>query len=161
MLTFRALLLAGALSSSAFRAQGQTPPAQPPAPQPQASASAGQAPKPVVSVPTVCGQAIPTPANLPPADSGPLVYLVVPCFQKQGGFSVIDPGTYVYYIQMHGSQPTPKIWVPYDDKAEKLILADFKRLMATNFLDDLSIDVQDYTFSNGVAGKLIVYDMEE
>ena len=38
---------------------------------------------------------------------------------------------------------------------------DFKRLWATNFLDDLSIDVQDYTFSNGVIGKLVTYNMEE
>ena len=41
------------------------------------------------------------------------------------------------------------------------MLADFKRLWATNFLDDLAVDVQDYRFSNGVIGKMIVYDMEE
>jgi outer membrane protein insertion porin family len=168
MLKFRALLFAGALAAMPPSAWAQTPPTPPPAGQAQAPATqpppapaAGQAPKPVVTVPTVCGQSIPTPAKQPPAGSGPLVYLVVPCFQKQGGFSVIDPGTYIYYIQMHGSQPSQNNWVAYDDKAEKIILADFKRLMATNFLDDLAIDVQDYTFSNGVAGKLIVYDMEE
>src|SRR3954467_893612 len=41
------------------------------------------------------------------------------------------------------------------------ILDDFKRLWATNFLDDLSIDVADYHFANGVIGKLVTYNMEE
>src|SRR3954465_2444164 len=41
------------------------------------------------------------------------------------------------------------------------ILDDFKRLWATNFLDDLSIDVADYHFSNGVIGKIVTYNMEE
>ena len=31
-----------------------------------------------------------------------------------------------------------------------------QRLWATNFLTDLSIDVTDYTFANGVVGKLHV-----
>jgi outer membrane protein insertion porin family len=59
------------------------------------------------------------------------------------------------------SVPSLGRWVTYDDKVEQVILADFKRLWATNFLDDLSIDVQDYKFANGVVGKLVVYDMEE
>ena len=42
-----------------------------------------------------------------------------------------------------------------------MIREDFKRLWATNFLDDLAIRVEDYKFSNGVIGKLVVYDMEE
>ena len=41
------------------------------------------------------------------------------------------------------------------------VLEDFKRLWATGFLDDLSVEATDYTFSNGVVGKLIVYRMEE
>ncbi len=110
---------------------------------------------------TVCGLPIPQPAKLPPAGSGPIVYLVVPCFQKQGGFSVIDPQTYVYYIQLHGSRPSENVWIPWDDKAEQTAVADFKRLYSTNFLDNLVVDVQDYRFSNGVIGKLVVYDMEE
>jgi outer membrane protein assembly factor BamA len=110
---------------------------------------------------TVCGLPIPEPARLPPAGSGPIVYLVVPCFQKQGGFSVIDPQTYVYYMQLHGSRPSENVWIPWDDKAEQTAVGDFKRLLATNFLDDLAVDVRDYRFSNGVVGKLVVYDMEE
>jgi len=142
------------------------PPAQPraaPASQPPAApAGQGQTAKPPADAPgTVCGLPIPAPARLPPAGSGPVVYLVVPCFQKQGGFSVIDPQTYVYYMQLHGSRPSENVWIPYDDKAEQTAIGDFKRLLATNFLDDLAVDVRDYRFSNGVVGKLIVYDMEE
>ena len=41
------------------------------------------------------------------------------------------------------------------------MLGDFKRLWATNFLDDLSIEVTDYTFPNGAVGKIVTYHMEE
>ena len=41
------------------------------------------------------------------------------------------------------------------------MLDDFRRLWNTNFLDDLSIDVQDYTFANGVIGKVVTYNLEE
>src|SRR6185295_3956667 len=36
-----------------------------------------------------------------------------------------------------------------------------RSLWATNFLDDLSIEVTDYVFPNGVVGKLVKYDIEE
>ena len=52
-------------------------------------------------------------------------------------------------------------WVPYDEAIEQVARGDFKRLWATKFLDDLTIDVRDYSFSNGVIGKVIVYNMEE
>jgi len=117
----------------------------------------------VRTLPTVCGLAIPEPSRMPPANSGPVVFQVVPCFQKQGGFSVIDAQTYLYYIEMtrNVSSPSNNRWVPYDDKIETVVLGDFKRLWATNFLDDLAVDIQDYKFANGVVGKMIVYDMEE
>ena len=41
------------------------------------------------------------------------------------------------------------------------MLSDFKRLWATNFLDDLSIEVTDHTFANGTVGKIVIYHMEE
>src|SRR5207237_4220624 len=71
--------------------------------------------------------------------------------------------TYLYYIQLKDklSKPSQNVWVAYDDAIEKIILDDFKRLMATNFLDNLWIDVRDYTFSNGVVGKIVTYNMEE
>ena len=40
-------------------------------------------------------------------------------------------------------------------------IQDFKRLWATGFLDDLSIETTDYTFANGAIGKIVVFRMEE
>ena len=110
---------------------------------------------------TVCGAPIPQPAALPPANSGPVVYLIVPCFAKQGGSPVVEPETYLYYIQLRPSLPSQNMWVPWDEPHEQIAKDDFKRLWGTNFLDDLSIEVSDYVFSNGVVGKIVLYDMEE
>jgi TonB family protein len=41
------------------------------------------------------------------------------------------------------------------------VAQDVHRLWDTNLLDTLRIDVTDYTFSNGVVGKIVVYNMEE
>src|SRR5579859_2779821 len=162
----RNLMMAALMAATAGRVWAQST-AQPPATPPPAQPPAAPAPRPPSQIQPVdapgmvCGLPIPEPARLPPAGSGPVVYLVVPCFQKQGGFSVIDPQTYVYYMQLHGSRPSENVWVPWDDKAEQTAIGDFKHLLGTNFLDDLSVDVRDYRFSNGVVGKLVVYDMEE
>src|SRR4029079_2042301 len=110
---------------------------------------------------TVCGAPIPQPAALPPANSGPVVYLIVPCFAKQGGSPVVEPETYLYYIQLRPSLPSQNMWVPWDDAHEQIAKDDFKRLWGTNFLDNLSVETSDYVFSNGVVGKIVLYDMEE
>jgi outer membrane protein insertion porin family len=110
---------------------------------------------------TICGQAIQPPSALPPANSGPVIWLIAPCFEAQGNVTLVDPATYLYYIGLRASQPSQGVWVPWTDDSEKTILDDFRRLWATNFLDDLEIDVQDYTFSNGVVGKVVVYNLEE
>ncbi len=109
----------------------------------------------------VCGSDIPQPRALPPDGSGPVIYQIVPCFEAQGNIALVDLNTYVYWIHLKSSQPSQNIWVPYDEKSEEQIRADFKALWGTNFLDNLSIETQDYTFSNGVVGKLVVYNMEE
>jgi hypothetical protein len=83
------------------------------------------------------------------------------CFEKQGGASMIDPETYLYYIQVKPSEPSRDRWIRYDAEAERVILGDFRRLWATNFLEDLVVDVQDYPLANGVVGKVIVFSMEE
>ncbi len=103
------------------------------------------------------------PSSLPPAGSGPVVYNVILCFPKQGNVSLIEPQTYLYYMQSSDlvSLPSQNVWKPYNDAAEQTIVGDHKRLWATNFLDDLAIEAVDYPFSNGVIGKLIVYNMEE
>jgi outer membrane protein insertion porin family len=153
--TMRELLFFLAALTAAVAVQAQTPPAPAAAAQPPAApAQSGQ---------TVCGQPVPTPRTLPPAGSGPVVYQVVPCFEKQGGFPVVEANTYLYYIEMKSrlSNSQTGKWVPYDESVEQVAREDFKRLWATNFLDDLAIRVEDYVFSNGVIGKMVVYDMEE
>jgi outer membrane protein insertion porin family len=67
----------------------------------------------------------------------------------------------MYYIQLRTSQTRQNQFVWYDATTEQTMLADFKRLWATNFLDDLSIEVTDHTFENGTVGKMVVYHMEE
>jgi outer membrane protein insertion porin family len=110
---------------------------------------------------TICNNQVPAPAQLPPAGSPPVVTAVLLCFEKQGGYSVIEPQTYVYYIQLHGSRPSLNEWIRFDDSTQQAAVNDFKRLWATNFLDDLAIEVHDVRYSNGVVGKVFVYNMEE
>ena len=97
-----------------------------------------------------------------PAGSGPVVYHVV-CFPKQGNLSLVDAQTYLYYMQSPDllSLPSQNMWKPYNEAAEQTIIGDHKRLWATNFLDDLKIEAVDFPFSNGVIGKVIVYELEE
>jgi outer membrane protein insertion porin family len=110
---------------------------------------------------TICGQEVSPPAAEPPTGSGPVVYLLAPCWEAQGNQTVIEPATYLYYIQLKPSRPREGVWIPYDETAERTILEDFHRLWNTNFLDNLWVDVRDYAFANGVIGKLITYNMEE
>jgi outer membrane protein insertion porin family len=165
MLKFRAFSFAVALAAVSPSARADQAPAPvPQAPAAPAPAPQGAAPKPSGVLP-LCGgiYQIGPPARLPPAGSGPVVYQVGPCFEKQGGASVVEAQTYLYYMEIKNnvSVPSSGRWVPYDDKVEQVILADFKRLWATNFLDDLSAETYDYVFSNGVIGKVVLYNMEE
>ncbi len=146
-------MCAGTLAAPAL---AQTP--QPASPAPSVQETGAQTPPaPVIQ----CGQPVPPPRALPPAGSGPVLYTIAPCFLKQGGTSVVEPQTYLYYIQTRPSRPSAGVWVPWDEATEKSVLDDFRRLWATNFLDDLSIVVDDYRFENGVVGKLVTYHMEE
>ena len=120
-----------------------------------------QEPTPIGSVPELCGQPIPAPATLPPAGSGPVVYYIGLCFSAQGNVSAVEAETYLTYIKLQPSRPSRGEWVPYDDAAYDIAREDFKRLWATDFLDDLSIEASDYTFANGVVGKVITYHLEE
>jgi outer membrane protein insertion porin family len=112
---------------------------------------------------TACGIPLQPPAALPPANSPPVVWQIVPCFEKQGNVTLIDPQTYLYYmqVQQRRSRPSEGVWVTYDDSVEKIMREDFTRLYNTNFLDNISIETQDYAFSNGVIGKILLYNMEE
>ena len=113
------------------------------------------------SQPILCGQPVQPPARMPPAGSPPVILMIAPCFEKQGNISAVEPATYLYYIATRPSLPSQNQWVPYDAAAEERLRSDFRSLWATNFLDDLSIEVTDYVFPNGVIGKLVKYDIEE
>jgi outer membrane protein insertion porin family len=110
---------------------------------------------------TLCNLPVPAPAKAPPDGSAPIVLAYLLCFEKQGGQSMIEAQTYLYHIHLRPSEPSQNKWVTYDDDLENLVRGDFRRLWATNFLDDLSIEAHDYVFDNGVVGKLIVFNMEE
>ncbi len=105
-------------------------------------------------------QAAPAPI-LPPEGSPPLLRTIRIEFPTQGNASVIDPQTYLYYIQTRPSRPSDGVWVPWDEAAEKSVLEDFKRLWGTNFLDNLWIEVREAPYANGVMGKEVWFNMEE
>jgi outer membrane protein insertion porin family len=100
------------------------------------------------------------PARMPPADS-PMVIRVTEMRFHPVNESLIEPQTYLYYIQTPLSRPAEGVWVPYTDTIERSLLDDFKRLWATNFLDNLWIETIDEPFPNGVQAKRIIYHMEE
>ena len=165
LLSFLVAASAALSPASAFAGQAATAPAQVPAAAPAPAAPGTPLPLPA----TVCGLTVPAPTDdagnpaLPPAGTPPVVYALMPCFAAQGGVAVVDPQTYIFYMQLsqHVSIPKDKKWVPYTDAIEQIILGDFKRLWATTFLDNLSIEVVDVALGNGVIGKLVVYHMEE
>ena len=117
--------------------------------------------RPPIGAATLCGQPVPAPAQLPPAGSGPLVYVLGLCFSTQGNQSAVEPETYLYYLRLRPSRPSQREWVPYDDSTRETIKEDFRRLWATGFLDDLKVEATDYAFANGVVGKIVTYHLEE
>ena len=119
------------------------------------SAGAGEA------EPTVVGEQ--APSALPPADSPTLLNLVELRLPTQGNVSSVERETYLYYMEIdeHLTQPSREIWTPYDETLEQILLDDFQSLWGTGFLSDLSIEVIDAPFPNGVAGKNVLFLMEE
>jgi len=100
------------------------------------------------------------PGVAPPADSGPVVCVMELRFAPNNE-SLIEPQTYLYYIQAQTSRPSDKVWIPFTEETEQTLLGDFKRLWATNFLDDLRIEIVDAEYENGAPGKHIIFHMEE
>jgi hypothetical protein len=109
----------------------------------------------------ICGIDVFRPRLLPPANSGPVIYLIAPCFQEQGGRSREEPANYLRDIQLRPSQPSVNRWVPFDAAAERQIFDDYQRLWSNHALDSLSIEIRDYRFANGVVGKLVTYNIRE
>jgi outer membrane protein insertion porin family len=134
-----------------------------------ATAAAGQQTTPLPAAappadpngPTLCGQPVPVPAKLPPAGSGPLVYVLGLCFGAQNNQSAVEAETYLYYLRLRPSRPSQNEWVAFDDSTRDMIKEDFRRLWSTGFLDDLKIEATDYAFENGVVGKIVTYHLEE
>jgi len=147
-----------AASPDAVQAPLQAPQGLAPAPAP---APAAQDPALTAITTTPCGTQLPAPRALPPAGSAPFVWQLEICFPRQGNAPVVESETYMYYIKLRGSQPSQGNFVPFNDATEQTMLTDFKTLWGTNFLEDLSIDVTDFAFENGVVGKIVTYNMEE
>ena len=103
------------------------------------------------------------PAALPPADSPTLLNLVELRFPTQGMVSSVEQQTYLFYMDIdeHLTLPSQGIWTPFDETLERMLLSDFRSLWDTGFLTDLSIEIIDAPFPNGVAGKNVVFLMEE
>lgn len=110
---------------------------------------------------TICGQPVPAPAALPPDGSPPVLLGIALCFERQGGVSVVEPGTYLHYVRVRPSEPSAGRWVPYDDAVERTAVADFRRLWDTRFLDDLSIELIRHPLPNGVEAVFMVFHLDE
>jgi hypothetical protein len=110
---------------------------------------------------SICGFPVPEPSALPPANVSPVVYMIAPCFERQGGVARVPPVDYLRDIQLPPSIPSQGLWVPYNSAAERVIFEDFQRLWANHLLSELSVEIRDYRFSNGVTGKLVTYNITE
>ena len=110
---------------------------------------------------SICGTNVPIPSRTPPDGAGPVIYLIAPCFQSQGGVARTSPGEYLRDIQLRPSRVSQGEWVPFDRGAEQAILNDFQRLWSNHRLEELSVDIRDYRFPNGVIGKVVTYNITE
>ncbi|MGE5835862.1 MAG: outer membrane protein assembly factor BamA [Acidobacteriota bacterium] len=104
-----------------------------------------------------CSTIEPPNAAAPPAGS-PVLYRCAQIIFHPVNQSAIDAGTYQYHLKAPWSIASQQKWVPYNEDA---VQADFWNLWRTNFLDNLWIEVIDEPYSNGVAGKHVVFHMEE
>ncbi len=94
----------------------------------------------------------------PPAGSAPVLSFIELRFHPDNS-PMMDPATYSYYLKgKPGDWTKGESYVLYDEAVE---IADFRRLYATNFLDNLWIEVLDEPFKNGVMGKHVIFHLEE
>src|SRR5262245_41107349 len=120
--------------------------------------SASAAPQDAMSI---CGTNVPVPTRIPPDGTGPIIYLIAPCFQNQGSPAQTSPGEYLRDIQLRPSLVSQGEWAPFDKAAEQAIFNDFQRLWTNHQLQELSVVVRDYRFPNGVIGKVVTYNIAE
>jgi outer membrane protein insertion porin family len=121
------------------------------------SAGAGQA-ESLVDCPTP-----PPQVALPPPDSPTLFTTLQPCFPKQGNVASVELPTYLFYMEIdeYVSLPSQERWTPFDEALEEILLSDYQSLWDTGFLTDLTIEIIDDPYPNGVEGKRVVFLMDE
>lgn len=110
-----------------------------------------QAPPPAAAVPQ---------ANMPPAGSAPIFRSLAPRCEPEN-VCLVEPMTYLYYIETRPSVPSERRWVPWSPAIADSLRRDFARLWSTNFLDDIWIEVIDAAYPNGVVAKDVVIHMTE
>ncbi len=120
-----------------------------------------QAPPPAPPAATPVTADASTTTAQPPVGSAPVLRTIEIRFPTQDNVSAIDPQTYVHYIGTQPSRPSLDRWVPWTPEIEQSLLADYRRLWATNFLDDLTLSVEDRPYPNGVIGKHVLFELEE
>ncbi len=100
---------------------------------------------------------------LPPPDSPTLFTTVELRFPTQGNVASVEGQTYLYYMEIDAyvSLPSQGRWTPYDETIEQVLLGDFERLWDTGFLTDLTIEIVDDPYPNGVQGRRAIFVMEE
>lgn len=120
---------------------------------PAAAQIVGQPRTPAAQQPAVPRQAPP-----PPVGSAPVLKSVELKFHPDNS-PMMDPNTYVYYLKGRpGDWTKGEAYVLFDEAEE---IADFRRLWATAFLDNIWIEVLDEPFDNGVIGKHVIFHLEE
>ena len=160
--------LAGICAPRQAAAQAATTllPATPAQSQPTAPAAPEA---PVAITRTACGSQLAAPLAEPPAGMA-FIWTWELCFPSQAtpeapnGLTNIEPETYLFYVKFDDlvSKPREGVWSPWNEQARNVAMADFKSLMQdTAFLDDLRIEVNDFTFPNGAVGKIVSYIGEE
>jgi outer membrane protein insertion porin family len=99
-------------------------------------------------------------APMPPAGSGPIFRHLIPRCEPDN-VCLVDGMTYLYYIETRPSVPSEGRWVPWSSAIAESLRRDFNRLWATNFLDNIWIEVVDGKYPNGVPAKDVIIHMEE
>ena len=112
--------------------------------------------------PVVFGEQQPE-AALPPSGSPALFRSLEIRFPTQGNVPTVEIATYLYYMEVDDevSLPSQQRWTPFDAALETLLLEDFERLWATDFLNDIAIEIVDDPYPNGVEGRRVIFLLEE
>ena len=104
------------------------------------------------------------PVPLPPPDSPTLFTTIEIQAPTQGNVLSVEGQTYLYYMEIDDdyiSLPSQGRWTPYDETIEQVLLGDFERLWDTGFLTDLTIEIVDDPYPNGVQGRRAIFLLEE